>query len=160
MDIKNITREDRKAVAVAILKELKYLPAYITAFEREDKVGCSMGNGFVYWVNAAQQQVIIDEENETNRPHTVFAVIYGKYRVGSGAFSEIMESTDYLYVTDDDVRRFIKNKEAGCPALTGILDAHDEKKYGYIIRARAVAFEDEVGDIGVRGCNGGLARTF
>lgn len=156
-----ITREDRKAVAVAILKELGYLPAYISAFEREDKVGCSMDHGFVYWANPEQQQVIIDEENAVPaHPHTVFAVIHGKYKVGSGDCYDIMESTDYLYVTNDDVKRYKKNMEAGRPALEGIIEKHSDKKYGYIIRARAIAFDDEIGDIGVRGCNGGLTRTF
>lgn len=161
MDTENITREDRKMVAVAILKELNYLPVYIEAFKKEDKVGCSMDNGFVYWVDEKQQQIIIDEENANSKhPHTVFAVIYGKYRVGDGVFSEIMDSTDYLYISNDDVKRYIKNKEGGRPELEGILKKHDDKKYGYIISSRSVAFDDEVGDIGVRGCNGGIVRTF
>lgn len=163
----DITREDRKEVAVEILKALNYLPEYIRAFKQNDKVGYSLGPGFVYYVSdngyttqPQMQEIIEAEEANTKHPHTVYAVIHGKYRVGDGQFSEIMESTDYLYVSNEDVKTFRKNKEKGHPALAGILEKHDEKKYGYIIRARAVAFEDEVGDIGVRGCNGGLIRTF
>ena len=163
----DITREDRKEVAVEILKALNYLPEYIRAFKQNDKVGYSLGPGFVYYVSdnghttqPQMQEIIEAEEANTKHPHTVYAVIHGKYRVGDGQFSEIMESTDYLYVSNEDVKMFRKNKEKGHPALADILIPYEDPRCGYIVRARVIAFDDEPGDIGVCGCNGGLRRTF
>ena len=144
------TREERKELAIKVMQKLNLHGDCIRAFKEKDKLMWSADpHGFLYDADDQQMQTAkeLEEENKT-----VYAIIKGSYEVGYGPFSEIMDATTYLFISNEDVDRA---QQAENPADAVI----EEEGEGFYTFAFVEGFESEIGSVIIAGRNGGLTRT-
>lgn len=141
----------KKELCVLILEMLDVHPDYIAAYRDQDKfTEFTSRYGAGYWAGPGHDAVIQKMRANGFEP---FAIMTGAYRIGS----DVCNMTSYPCVTQEDVDAANANIHMGKPPLKDLFDMYQDS---YSILAYVRGFDDEYGDIGVKGVGGGLVRTF